>query len=88
MSPSNLRQIESAFSTHRDEYAKFETAVTAPSGGCSNPTLSPVMPIIIAEDVSSGKSVQLFDDSDLEPKGMYAVSTLGLLVQIHCLTFV
>lgn len=59
MSNCNLRQIESAFSTHRDQYAQFETAVTAVAGGCHNPGPKPVTPIIIAEDFSSGKSVQI-----------------------------
>lgn len=56
MSPYNLQQIESAFSTQRDQYAKFETAVNATSGGCHNPGSAPVVtPIIIAEDFSTSE---------------------------------
>ena len=65
MSAYNLQQIESAFSTQRDQYAKFETAVNATAGGCYNPGRAPVTPIIIAEDFSSPdqkKSVLITDD--------------------------
>ena len=61
MSPYNLQQIESAFSTHRDQYAKFETAVVATAGGCSQPMKNP---IIITEDYSSEnrKTVYIHDE--------------------------
>lgn len=56
MSPYNLQQIESAFSTQRDQYAKFETAVNA----SHSPGRAPITPIIIAEDFSTDQRKSVY----------------------------
>lgn len=53
MSPENLKQIENAFTTNRDEFATFNASQDASAPKMSTPT-------IITEDVNSIKKTAVF----------------------------
>lgn len=58
MSPENLKRIDNAFTTNRDEYENFDASMAA-----SAPKLPPT---IVAEDVNSEKKTTLFSPEENE----------------------
>lgn len=72
MSAYTLQRIESAFSTNRDQYSQFETAVNANNEGCYNPSLTPV--VITTNDCSK---ISKSDDLDTNSKVDRLGSSIG-----------
>lgn len=76
MSPENLKQIEDAFTTNRDEYANFETSMDSASAPRVTPT-------IITEDVNTEKKTTVFcpepdekQDSESIRKGQWPITAV------------
>lgn len=68
MSPENLKQIENAFTTNRDEYASFESSMDA----CA-PKLTPV---IVSEEVNSQKKTTLFSPNERDSEFLLLLAFL------------
>lgn len=63
MSPENLRQIEDAFHTTRDEYANLDTSM--------NKSASMPPPTIITEDTSSETKTTVFSPEEMAESELF-----------------
>lgn len=72
MSPENLKSIESAFTTNRDEYASFEASMDA-----SAPKLPPT--VIVTEGKGNEKKTALFLPTDPESESHILIGYLGII---------